>query len=122
MTIPPRSSTYGCTLELGVERIEVTDETINQQVNTLLSEVVPERKWGARGTVTEGIRVSALRGEVPPKPVRDRVGALEVIRKGTGSDLVIVVRVTESTKSIFRRGIEEICIGVVGTRVCEVEY
>lgn len=108
MTIPPRSSTYGCTLELGVESIEVADETIDQQINTVLSEVVPERKCGTRGTVTEGIRVRALRGVVPPEIVGDRVGTFKALRKGTGADLIIVIRVTPSTEPMFRRRIEEL--------------
>jgi len=105
---PPRSSTYGCTLELGVERIKVTDETIDQQINTLLSEVVPERKGSTRGAVTEGIRVTALRGVVPPESVGNGVGTFKVFREGTGADLIIVVRVTPSTESRSGRRIEEI--------------
>jgi len=107
MTILLRSSTYGCTLELGVESIEVTDETIDQQINAVLSEVIPERKCGTRGAITEGIRIGALGGVVPPEIVGDRVGTLKALRKGTGGDLVIVIRVTPSTEPVFRRRIEE---------------
>ena len=116
------ASTYSSTLEQNVEPLEVPNESINQCVPAFLSEVVPESKWRRRGAVTEGIRVGAPIGVIPSDLVGDGVSKFEVLRKGTGSDFIIVSWVTPTAKSSCRGIVEDRCIGEVGACICEVEY
>jgi hypothetical protein len=108
-----RAMRTGCALEQGMESHKVTDEPVNQQVDTVLSEVVPEIKRSRRSTVTEGISDKGPLGEVPSEVVGDGVGKWEVLGKGTSRDLEIVIGVTPSTHSARRgivpdRGIDEV--------------
>ena len=111
-------STYSWTLELNVEALEVTNISIDQGSPTLLGEVVPEGKRSRRGAVTERIRVGAPIGVIPSEPVGDGVDKIEVFREGTGSDLIIVIRVSPSTE-VF---VEDRRIGEAGACICEMEY
>ena len=97
-----------------MESPEITDKPVNQRSPAFVGEVVPERKGSRRSAITEGISGIGPVGVIPSDLVGGRVGNFEVIRKGTGSDLEIVIRVTPSTKSSCRRIIEDRCVGEVG--------
>ena len=101
-----------------MEALEVTNEPIDQGGPAFLSEVIPEGKRSGRGAVTEWIRVGTPSGVVPSEPVRDGVDKIKVLREGTGSDLIIVIRVTPSTE-VF---VEDRRIGEAGAGICEVGY
>ena len=85
------------------------------------SEVIPHGIWGGRSAVTKGITVAAPFSVVPSDLVGDGVDEFKVVRKGTGSDLVVVIRVAPSTKPGRRRIIEDCCVREVGTGVCGAE-
>jgi len=111
-------STYSWTFELNVETLEITDVSVDQGAPAFLSEVVPEGERSGRGAVTEWIRVSTPSGVVPSEPVRDGVDKIKVLCKGTGGDLIIVIRVTPSAEVFVEdRGVGELFAGI-----CEVEY
>ena len=101
-----------------METLEITDVSIDQGAPAFLSEVVPEGKRSGRGAVTEWIRVGAPSGVVPSELVGDGVDKIKVLCEGTGSDLIIIIRVTPSTE-VF---VEDRRIGEAGTGICEVEY
>ena len=115
------TSTHNCTLELSLEPPEITDVPTDQRLHTGRSEVVPERVWSTRSAVTKGIGVAASCGVVPSDPVRDGINDLEVVRKCTGSDLIIVSRVAPSTEPARRGIVEDRCIEEVGAGIWQVE-
>ena len=115
------ASTHNCTLELSLEPPEVADVPIDQQIPAGRSEVGPESIRSTRSAVTKGIRVGAYCGVVPSDLVGDGVSDLEVVRKGTGGDLVIVSWVTPSTEPARRGRVEDRCIRIVGAGIWEVE-
>ena len=114
-----RASTHNWTLHQGVESDEITGESINKSVHTVIGEVVVERKGGWGSTITEGISGGGNGSVVPPDPVGNGIGDLEIFRKGTGSDLVIVVGVTESTHSSRRGRVEDRGVGEIGDGIYE---
>jgi len=115
------ASTYNWTLKQSVESFEVTDKSIDQRVPTFLGEIVPERKWSRGGAITEGIGGKRPLGVIPPDLVGNGVGKFEVLRKGTGSDLEIVIRVTVTTETARRGIVEDRCAGEVGACICAVK-
>ena len=129
MTAPPHAdcdrclgaSTHNWTLEQGLEPLEVTNVPFDQRLLTGRSKVVPECIWSRRSSITEGIRVIISGGVAPPDLVGNRVDGFEVIRNGTGRDLVVVSRVTPSTESTRRGIVEDRRIGKVGAGICEGE-
>jgi len=109
------------TLKQGVETDEVTNESVDQIIPLLLGEVVPERKGSSRGAITEGISDIGVIGVVPSDFVGNGVGKLEVLGKGTGGDLEIIVGVAPSTESNCGRIIEDRGVGELRAGICEVE-
>jgi len=115
------TSTHNCALKLSLEPPEVADVPTDQRLHAGRSEVVPERVWSGRSAVTKGIGVSAACGVVPSDPVGDGINDLEVVRKCTGSDLVVVSWVAPSTEPARRGIVEDCCIEEVGAGIWQVE-
>jgi len=95
--------------------------SLNHLFLTSGSEVVPHGIWGGRSAVTKGITVAAPFSVVPSDLVGYGVDEFKVVRKGTGSDLVVVIRVAPSTEPGRWRIIEDCCVREVGTGVCGAE-
>ena len=110
-------STHNCTLKLSLEPPEVANVPTDHRLHAGRSEVCPEGFCRTRSAVTKGIRVSASVGVIPSERVGDGVNDLEVVRKCTGSDLVVVSRVAPSTEPARRRIVEDRCIGEVGAGI-----
>jgi len=113
--------THNCTLELSVEHLKVAHIALDQRFLTSRSEVVPEGIWSGRSTIPEGVSIDAPCRVVPSDLVGDGVYDFEVVRKGAGSNLVVVGRVTPSTEPTRWGVVEDGCVGKVGTGVYKVK-
>ena len=104
-----------------MESNEITGESVDKRVHSVFGEVVPERKGGRGSAITEGISGGGGGSVIPPDVVGNGISDLEVFRKGTGRDLVIVVGVTESTHSSRRGRIEDLGGGEIGDGIYEAK-
>ena len=111
--------THVYTLNLSLKPLEITDVSLDQRFQSSRGEVVPQINWRGGSAVAEGISVGPSYGVVPSDPVGHRVGDLEVVRKGAGSDLVIVGWVAPPTESARLRIVEDRRVLKAGASIYE---
>ena len=116
-----KTSTHIHILELSLEPRKVADVPLNQLPLTVRSEVLPHFAYRGRSTITEGIGDYDLRGVVPPDPMGDGIGELEIVREGTSGDLEIVIWVAPSPEPALRGIVEDGRVAEVGARIYEAE-